>query len=242
MLKIPLKRLLPLLILLLLLFLFFYFRLGQYLSFDSLKEHRTQLITWTKTHYLATVLAFMGTYILTVAIAVPGALFLTLTSGFLFGIFWGTLYVIISATIGATLLFLAVHSALGEWLSQKTTQWITKMKKGFHENAFSYLIILRLIPVFPFWAINIVSGLLKVKPKTFILATFIGIIPGAFIYAMIGNSLGLIFDRNEKPDLHIVFSPEILLPLIALALLLFLPIIYHQLKEKHRRKKRNTSL
>lgn len=240
MLKIPLKRLLPLLILLLLLFLFFYFRLGQYLSFDSLKEHRTQLITWTKTHYLATVLAFMGTYILTVAIAVPGALFLTLTSGFLFGIFWGTLYVIISATIGATLLFLAVHSALGEWLSQKTTQWITKMKKGFHENAFSYLIILRLIPVFPFWAINIVSGLLKVKPKTFILATCI--IPGAFIYAMIGNSLGLIFDRNEKPDLHIVFSPEILLPLIALALLLFLPIIYHQLKEKHRRKKRNTSL
>ncbi|WP_198009884.1 TVP38/TMEM64 family protein [Legionella tunisiensis] len=178
----------------------------------------------------------MGTYILTVAISVPGALFLTLTGGFLFGIFWGALYVIISATIGATLLFLAVHSALGEWLSQKTTQWITKMREGFHKNAFSYLIILRLIPIFPFWAVNIVSGLLKVKPKTFIMATFIGIIPGTFIYAMIGNNLGVLFDRNEKPDLHTIFSPEILLPLIGLALLLLLPIIYHQLKESNGKK------
>lgn len=239
--KISLKRLLPLLAILLLLFLFFYFQLGHYLSFDSLREHRALLISWTKAHYLSAVLAFMGIYITAVAISIPGALFLTLTGGFLFGIVWGALYVIISATIGATLLFLAVHSALGEWLSKKTTGWITKMKEGFRKNAFSYLIILRLIPVFPFWAVNIVSGLLKVRPKTFILATFIGIIPGAFIYAMVGNSLGLLFDRNEKPDLNIIFSPEILLPLIGLALLLLLPIIYHQLyKDEHGRKKRKT--
>lgn len=227
--KISLKRILPLLILILLLLLSFYLRLDRYLNFNSLQKHRTTLLAWTEAHYLLTVLSFMGIYIIAVAISVPGAIFLTLTGGFLFGIIWGTLYVVISATIGATLLFFAVHSALNEWLSQKTARWIVKMRQGFRKNAFSYLLVLRLIPLFPFWVVNIVPGLLNVKPKTFILATLIGIIPGSLIYVMIGNGLGHVFDKGEKPNLSIIFSPEILLPLIGLALLSLLPIIYHRL-------------
>ena len=235
--KISWQRLLPLLVLIVLLVLFFYFRLNRYLSFNSLQEHRTTLLAWTKTHYLLAVLTFMGIYIVAVAISVPGAIFLTLASGFLFGIVWGTIYVVISATIGATLLFFAVHSALNEWLSKKTAGWIVKMRQGFRENAFSYLLILRFIPLFPFWVVNIVPGLLNVKAKTFILATFIGIIPGSLIYVLVGNGLGHVFDKGEKPNLSLIFSPEILLPLIGLALLSLLPIIYHHFyRNEHERK------
>lgn len=235
--KISWRRLLPLLVLIVLLVLFFYFQLNRYLSFNSLQEHRTTLLAWTKTHYLLAVLTFMGIYIVAVAISVPGAVFLTLASGFLFGIVLGTIYVVISATIGATFVFFAVRSALNEWLSKKTAGWIVTMRQGFRKNAFSYLLILRFIPLFPFWVVNIVPGLLNVKAKTFILATFIGIIPGSLIYVLVGNGLGLVFDKGEKPNLSIIFSPEILLPLIGLALLSLLPIIYHRFyRNEHERK------
>lgn len=230
-------RLLPLLTLIALLILFFYFQLERYVSFNALKEHRSLLVSWTQTHYALAVLLFMGVYITAVAISVPGAIFLTLTGGFLFGIVWGTVFVVISATIGATLLFFAVRTALNEWLNKKTAAWIVKMREGFQKNAFSYLFMLRLIPLFPFWVVNIVPGLLNVRTKTFILATFLGIIPGSLIYVMVGNGLGYIFDSGDKPDLAIIFTPKILLPLIGLALLSIVPLIFQRLhKDKHAKK------
>lgn len=221
------KRWIPLTTLLCLFSVFFYFQLDQYLNFNFLHNCRVELLTWTHEHPLLAALSFIGIYISTIAIAIPSALILTLTSGFLFGS-WGAIYVIISATIGASLLFFAVKIALSNWLSAKTSQWLVLMKEGFQQNAFSYLLTLRLIPIFPFFLVNIVSGLLNIKTKTFILATLIGITPGTLIYVMIGNNLGRLFDQNQKPPLDIILSPSIVLSLMGLACLSLLPVFYQR--------------
>lgn len=226
-----LRRLWPLLLLVVLFFLFYYFKINQYLSFASLRLHHEQLISWTNSHYLSAVILFMACYIICVAASFPGAVILTLTGGLLFGIFWGVIYVIISATLGSILIFLIVRFALSDWVAQKTSGWVRKMRQGFQHNAFTYLLILRLIPIFPFWAVNIVPALLDVKARTFILATFIGIIPGTIIYTSLGNTLNHLFEKGQTPNLKIIFSPEIFLPLLGLALLSMLPILYKKFKD-----------
>lgn len=219
-------RNLPIAVLLLMLVLFFYFRLDRFVNFDALKKYRMQLLQWTDDHYFLSVLTYMVTYILFVAISIPGAVFLTLLGGFLFGIMLGALYTIIAATIGAAILFLAVKYALAQWLMQVSNKWIAKMRNGFRKDAFNYLLFLRLIPLFPFWAVNAVAGLMNVKLSVFVITTFLGIIPGTFIYAGIGSGLGQVLETDETPRLNIIFEPYILLPLVGIAILALLPIIY----------------
>ncbi|WP_226905551.1 TVP38/TMEM64 family protein [Legionella antarctica] len=169
-------------------------------------------------------------YILCIAASIPGALFLTLTGGLLFGPIWGTVYVVISATIGSTLVFLMVKFAFSDWVAKRATKWINRMRRGFKHHAFSYLLILRLIPLFPFWVVNIVPALLGIETKIFILATFLGIIPGSLIYSSVGGSLNYLFERGQTPDLKIIFSPELFLPLLGLALLSLSPVLYKKIK------------
>jgi uncharacterized membrane protein YdjX (TVP38/TMEM64 family) len=228
-----LRRISPVLLLLLLLILFFYFNINQYFTFSSLQAHHQQLISWTNNHYLSAVALFMATYILCVAASFPGALFLTLTGGLLFGLLWGAFFVVISATIGSALIFLTIKYAFSELVAQRASGWVNKMRHGFKNNAFSYLLVLRLIPVFPFWVINIVPALLGVKARIFIFATFLGIIPGTLIYASVGNSLNHLFEQGQTPDLKIIFSPEFLLPLLALAVLSLMPVFYKKMKGRH---------
>ncbi|WP_242602067.1 TVP38/TMEM64 family protein [Legionella yabuuchiae] len=212
--------------------LFFYFRLHRYLSFERLKDHREMLLIWMGRNFLEVFLSFMAIYALSVAISIPGATFLTITAGFLFGPFLGTLAVVISATIGAFIVFLAVDLAFRDWVAQKAVKWLKKMEEGFQENAFSYLLFLRLIPLFPFWALNIVPALLGMKKSTYVLATFLGIIPGSFVYVMVGNGLGHALEAHEKPRLDIIFDPKILLPILALAFLSILPTLYKKIINK----------
>ena len=211
---------------------FFYFQLDHYLNFETLKSQRETLLAWTQTHYFTAALCYMLIYIIAVAISIPGATFLTLAGGFMFGILFGTVYVVISATIGSICVFLAVRTALEPWISKMASPWIEKMRAGFQQGAFQYLMILRLIPLFPFWVVNIVPGLLGVRLSTYAITTFLGIIPGAFVYALLGNGLGHIFDRNETPNLQIIFEPQILVPLLALAVLSCLPALYKRVKRK----------
>lgn len=232
-----LLRLMPLMILVLALILVVYFKLYQYLTFTALQQHRQLLVQWAEQHYLVTVLVFMFTYIIAVAISVPGAVFLTLVGGFLFGLVWGTVYVVVSATAGATLLFLAINTSLGHWLSKRANHWIKTMEAGFKRNAFNYLLILRLIPLFPFWLVNIVPAILNVPLRTFIVATFVGIIPGSFVYVSVGNGLNQLFSSGKQPDLGVIFKPAILIPLIGLALLSLLPVVYKHMKDKQHAKK-----
>lgn len=226
------KRWTFLIILLIALGLFFYFDLQRFFSFNALKQHREFLITWTNQHYWLAVSIFILAYTFAVAISFPGATFFTLVSGFLFGVIWGTIYVVISATLGALGIFLAVKLALEPFMRKKTSKWIDKMRAGFQRNALQYLLILRLIPLFPFWVVNIASALLGVNTSIFIIATFFGIIPGSIVYVLIGNGLGHVLDQNKMPDLYIIFQPQILIPLILLALLTCLPSFYKYRKGK----------
>ncbi|KTD14749.1 mercuric reductase [Legionella gratiana] len=239
--KTVIRRWLPLIILVGLLILFFSFRLNKYLSFDLFRENRSLIVSWTNKHSLIASLLFMGCYIFFVAISFPGAVYLTLIGGFLFGIVWGTVFVVISATIGATLVFFAVRTALGEWLAQKASGWIGRMRQGFQHNAFSYLLTLRLIPLFPFWVVNIVPGLLGVSAKTFILATLIGIIPGSAVYVIAGNGLSHVFAANQSPDLHIIFEPQIIGALLALGALSLISPIYHFFTRSHHKQQSTTN-
>ncbi len=224
-----LKQLIPLLLLSTLLFLFFFFRLDRYLNFNLLHEQRTNLLVWTKEHHFLAPLVFCGIYIISIAIAIPAALLLTITSGFLFGVSLGSIYVIISATLGASLLFFAVKMALFERLNHKGNKWIAKMRQGFQKNAFFYLLGLRMIPIFPFFIINIVAGALNVRNKIFIFATLLGGIPCTLIYTTMGHSLGGILDKHENPGLDIILTPALLLPLLILACLCLLPVFYNRI-------------
>lgn len=199
------------------------------MSFATLKQYHEQLQTWTDHYYFLSIFLYMLIYIVAVALSVPGAVFITIAGGFLFGLI-AILFVVLSATIGATIVFLAVRTTFGEWLASKAKGWVAKMEAGFKKNELNYLLVLRLIPIFPFWAINIVAGILGVTTRTFILATFIGIIPGSLVYVMMGNSLNTLFKSDQTPNINIIFTPAILLPLIALAILVVLPLIYRKWK------------
>jgi uncharacterized membrane protein YdjX (TVP38/TMEM64 family) len=226
-----LLKLIPLGLVIVVIILVFTFHLERYLSFESLRTHQALLKTWTTQHYTLLVFSFMALYIVVTTLSIPGALFVTLAGGFLFGAALGTLYVVISATIGATFIFLLVKFSLGDWLSERASGWVSKLKKGFDDNAFQYLLLLRFVPLFPFFVVNIVPGILNVKTSTYVLATFIGIIPGTFVFVLVGNGLNHVFAQGQAPNLHIIFEPQVLLPLIALGALSMIPVVYKYVKK-----------
>lgn len=228
--KHAIKRFAPLGLLIIGLLIFFYFDLGRFLSFEALKANRDYVLQWTHDHFILALLSFFLIYTVAVAVSIPGATFLTLASGFLFGTILGTLVAVTSATMGALIVFLAVRTALEPWLAKKTGRWVEKMRMGFQQDAFQYLLILRLVPLFPFWVVNIVPGLLGVSVRTFFITTFLGIIPGTFVYVLLGNGLGYLFDRDQTPNLAIIFEPQVLIPLIALAVLSCIPMLYKKFK------------
>lgn len=224
------KRWAPLMSLIILLGLFLHFKLYHYLSFENLKTHRVLLLAWADQHLILTLFSFMLMYIIGVASSLPGALFLTLIGGFLFGPWVGTLTVVISATLGAMLVYLAVKLALRDWVAKRNAKWLKSMEQGFKNNALSYLLFLRLVPVFPFFLVNIIPALLGVPLSTFMIGTFFGIMPGSFIYVLVGNGLGHVFDTNSTPNISILTDPTLIGPLIALALLALVPIGYRKMR------------
>lgn len=205
---------------------FFYFDLGQFLSLDSLKANRDALLQYTTSQYEIAVALFILVYILQTAFSLPGGAVLTLTGGFLFGSLMGTLFVNVGATAGATLAFLAARYLLRDWVEQKFGDRLGPIQEGFAKNAFSYLMTLRLIPAFPFFLVNLVSGLTRVNLGTYVLATSIGIIPGSFVFAFAGRQLGTINSLSE------IASPPVLLAFTLLGMLALMPVAYRKWKTK----------
>jgi uncharacterized membrane protein YdjX (TVP38/TMEM64 family) len=225
-------RFLPLAALAAGLVIFFALGLHRYLSFGALAENRDLLIRLVEDHPVTAPLAYISVYALAVAFSIPGAVVLTIAGGFLFGTWAGGLFVVVGATIGAVGVFLAARTAFGEGLRRRAGPWIGRLEAGFRENALSYLLVLRLVPLFPFWLVNLVPAFLGVPLTTYALGTFVGIIPGSFVYASVGNGLGAVFDAGGTPDLTIIFKPEILLPIIGLSLLALIPVVYKKFKRK----------
>ena len=204
-------------------FAFFYLDLKQYVSLDALKANRDRLLAFTEAHYTSAVLIYILLYCLQTALSLPGATIFTLAGGFLFGALLGTFYVNIAATAGATLGFLAARYLLRDWVERKFGSRLSSIQDGFAKNAFSYLLTLRLIPLFPFFLVNLVSGLTRMSVGTFIAATALGIIPASFVFANAGRQLGSINSLGE------IASPRVLGALALLGLLVLLPIAYRKL-------------
>ncbi len=224
------RRFLPLAVLVIGLVAFFALDLDRYLSFSTLKDHREALVGYVESHALVASASFAALYALVVAFSIPGGALLTITGGFLFGIVWGTLLVVIGATTGAIAVFLAARTALGGALRAKAGGAVQRLEAGFRENAFSYMLTLRLIPVLPFWLLNLVPAFLGVPLWVYALSTLIGIIPGTVVYVSVGNGLGATLAAGGTPDLGIIFEPAVLLPLLGLALLSLLPVAYKKLR------------
>lgn len=205
---------------------FFYFDLGHYLTLDALKENRDRLLAFTDANYAAAVGIFIVTYCVVTGLSLPGAAILTLAGGFLFGSVWGTVFVNIGATTGATLAFLAARYLLRDWVEQKFGSRLRPIQDGFAKNAVSYLMTLRLIPLFPFFLVNMVSGLTRISVSAYVAATAIGIIPGSFVYAYAGRQLGTINSLKE------IASPNVLLAFTLLGLLALVPVVYRKLAGK----------
>lgn len=205
--------------------------LHRQLSLDALRDGRGALVAAVAAHAVAAPLVYVTLYILVTVCSLPGATIMTLSGGFLFGALLGGAYSVVGATIGAVLLFLAARSAFADLLRRRAGGTLAKLEAGFRRNAFNYLIVLRLVPLFPFFVVNLAAAFLGTPFGTFVVATFIGIIPGTFIYASVGSGLGTVFDAGGTPDLTLILSWPVLGPLAALAAMSLLPVAY-----KHRRR------
>jgi len=204
---------------------------NRYLSFAVLAENRDWLCNLVQHWGLLAAFGYIAIYGALVALSVPGAAVLTIAGGFLFGTWTGAVCAVIGATLGATALFVAARAGLGG-LAQRAGRFAAKLEAGFRADAFSYLLVLRLVPIFPFWLVNLVPALVGVRLATFVLATFLGIIPGSFVYASLGSGLGSVV---EEPDLAIVFEPRVLLPVVGLAILALIPVGYKRWRLKNTR-------
>jgi uncharacterized membrane protein YdjX (TVP38/TMEM64 family) len=211
---------------------FFALGLNRYLTFDELRRNRETLTSFVDAMPVLSVLLFVLVYTAAVSLSVPGAAVLTLAGGFLFGIWEGTAAVVVGATAGATLVFLAARFVLGDALRAKAGPWLAKMEAGFNEDAMSYLLVLRLVLAFPFFIVNLVPAFLGVSLRTFVIATFLGIIPGTFVFASIGAGLGSIFDTTQEFSLKGALTPQVITALVGLALLSLLPVVYKKIKAR----------
>lgn len=198
----------------------------RFLSFETLREHYAALEAFVEKRFAFSMLIFAMVYILAVALSLPGASLLSLLGGFLFGTFVGTGVVVVAATIGATIIFIAAKTAFGDTLRARAGGIVKKMEEGFRSNAMSYLLLLRLIPLFPFFVVNVAPALFGVPVRTFFIATLIGIIPGTFAYVSAGNGLGAVLAAGGDLKLTgLLLKPEIITPIVALSLVALLPVV-----------------
>jgi uncharacterized membrane protein YdjX (TVP38/TMEM64 family) len=207
--------------------------LGDYLSFETLRDNREALLAFRDSHFVTMVAAYMALYVLIVAFSLPGATIATLAGGFLFGLFPGVVFVLMSATVGATLIFLAARTGFGTALSARmdaSSGTVRRIIEGIHDNELSMLFLIRLVPAVPFFVANLLPALVGVSLSRYVFTTFFGIMPGTAVYTWVGAGLGEVFARGDTPDLTILFEPAILGPILGLCALAALPILLKALR------------
>lgn len=227
-----LRRWLPILVLIAGFAAVFAFDLDRFLTLDALKAHRAAVESFAASHRLAAVGLYALAYVLVVALSLPGGAVMTILGGFLFGVWLGGAVTVLAATTGAAILFLAARTALGDVLARRAGPWLARMEAGFRANATSYMLVLRLVPLFPFFIVNLAPAFLNVPFRTYVWTTLVGIMPGTLVYTAIGNGLGALLDAGQDPDLGLIFRPAILGPLLGLAALALVPVLYKRWKAK----------
>lgn len=226
------KRLWPIAALIVAVVALFAFGPGNETILGALHEHRDTVLAFVADNAVLAGLAYMTVYALAIAFSVPGGAMMTIAGGFLFGWWLAAIYVVIAATAGATALFLVARSAVGNRLRARAGPWMKKMEAGFQENALNYLLVLRLIPAFPFFVVNLVPAFLGVNLRTYVIATFFGIIPGTIVFALFGDGLGGLLDAGAEFDISTVLTPRIMAALAGLAVLAAAPVIYKKMRAR----------
>ncbi len=199
-----------------------YLGLQDYVNLHTIKSQRSELLNIVTERPYISILAFVGVYIISVALSLPIATVLTLLGGFLFDRWLGTFLIVISATMGASIIFLAAKSAIGTTLRQKAGPLYKKIESNMNQNAIGYLLFMRLVPIFPFFLVNIVPALFNIRLIPYVVTTFLGIIPGTFVYANVGRELGTIESLSD------LISTETLIAFALLGLFALLPVIIKQ--------------
>ncbi|MGA7488560.1 MAG: VTT domain-containing protein [Xanthobacteraceae bacterium] len=222
----------------------------RHLSFESLARHHEALRDFIAVHEVSAVAAYVAIYIAAVALSLPVGFYLTVIGGILFGAVLGAVAAMVGATVGAVCIFLIAKSALGEHLVRRAGPLAEKLANGFREDAFNYLLFLRLVPIFPFWVINLVSALLGVRLATFAAATALGVVPATFVFAFVGAGLDSVIVAQQaayqsclaagRADCRLEFhlnaaaTPELLVALAALGVLALIPVVVKRLRTRSR--------
>lgn len=185
---------------------FFLFDLGQYLSLDYIKDsqQRFQALYTEKT--VTVIAVYMGVYILATSLSLPGAAIMTLAGGALFGLMVGTVMVSFASTIGATLACVVSRFVLQDWVQRRFGHRLVAVNQGIEKEGAFYLFTLRLVPIFPFWMINLVMGLTRMKLRTFFWVSQIGMLPGTLVYVNAGRELGRIDSLGGILSPGLIFS------------------------------------
>jgi uncharacterized membrane protein YdjX (TVP38/TMEM64 family) len=221
-------RWLPLLVILAAIVAAFAFGVPQALSWSALGARQAALMQETRAHPVASLLLYAAVYALAVALSVPVSVVLSVAGGLLFGTVLGGAAAVAGATIGAVLLFLVVRLALGPLLARRAPRLLARIGPGLERDGFSYLLALRLIPAFPFWLVNLAPALVGMRLLPYAAATALGVIPATVVFVSLGAGLGSVLAAGERPDLGVIFSPRVLGPLIGLAALSLLPVLWRR--------------
>ena len=196
----------------------------RYLSLDAVKSHRDALLAFTQAHFVASIVIAFVVYVAATALSVPGGLVLSLTMGFLFGRWLGTALVVIAATTGATLAFLAARYLFADAARRRMGALGEKINAGFTENALNYLLFLRLVPLFPFFLVNLAPAFTSISVRTFVVGTLIGIIPGSFVFVNLGQTLSRI------DSLSGLLSTETIAAFVLLGVLALVPVVIRRIR------------
>ena len=199
---------------------------AEHISLEELRARGEGLQAFARQRPLLCALIYVCVYVATVSISLPGALILSLTGGFLFGPLGGGAVAVTGATGGSTVVFLVCRTAFGDFLRRWPSRLLLAIEAGFRKDAFSYLLTLRLIPAFPLLLVNVGAGLVGVPVRTFLLASFLGMLPSSFVYAGIGAGLGHVFAQGGAVSLATLLTPRIYLPIIGMGVLAFLPPLW----------------
>ena len=206
--------------------LFFYLDLQRFLTLEALKTNRQALLDYHAAHRLIMVAGFMAIYIVQTALSLPGAAILSLAAGAIFGSIMGTVYANIAATLGATMAFLVTRYLLRDTVLNKFGSKLEGINRELETRGFNYLLFLRLVPLFPFFLINLAAGLTRLPLRTFFIGTMLGIIPGGFVYVNAGASLATI------DSLSGIASPRVLGSFALLGLFALIPALYGKFKRR----------
>ena len=226
--KLDLRKVVIIILLIIATFGFIFF--SEWISFEALKENRAEIAEFRDKNFTLSIISFWIFYVTLVVFSLPGAAVASVSGGFLFGLGGGLIINVTAASTGATLLFVLVRYGVKSFNYNKSNtfnnNFVFRIKNALTVNQVAIMLILRLVPVVPFFLANILPALVGVRLFNFIWTTVIGIIPGGLVFTWIGVGVGEVFDRNDYPNIELLFTPAILGPLLGITALLLIPIIF----------------